>query len=153
MTLVLNTEEVVQALDGQGYIEAMEEAFVELGNGAAINSPRTETGIPLLKYGTTEGVKKTARKLLRALPEDADPHQSKAWMHAAKKTEELNYRLKTIVGGYPKCGIMALKIDSTTDTNPSLDGMKRSVKLPLGAGWRYTGMMLLFDIVTGELQA
>jgi alanine dehydrogenase len=74
-------------------------------------------------------------------------------MRVAKKTEELNYRLKTIVGGYPKCGIMALKIDSTTDTNPSLDGMKRSVKLPLGSGWRYTGMMLLFDIVTGELQA
>jgi alanine dehydrogenase len=153
MTLVLNTEEVVQALDAQGYIEAMEEAFTELGHGAAINSPRTETGIPLLKYGTAEGVKKKARKLLRALPEGADPQQSKAWMRAAKETEELNYRLKTIVGGYPKCGIMALKIDSTTDTNPSLDGMKRSVKLPLGSGWRYTGMMLLFDIVTGELQA
>jgi alanine dehydrogenase len=31
--------------------------------------------------------------------------------------------------------------------------MKRSVKLPLGGGWRYTGMMMLFDIVNGELQA
>ncbi|HEY2988648.1 MAG TPA: ornithine cyclodeaminase family protein [Candidatus Binatia bacterium] len=153
MTLVLNTEEVVQALDANGYIEAMEEAFTELGNGAAINSPRTETGIPLLRYGTEEEIKKKARALLRDLPEDADAHQSTTWMRAAKKTAELNYRLKTIVGGYPKCGIMALKIDSTTDTNPSLNEMKRSVKLPLGAGWRYTGMMLLFDIVTGELQA
>jgi len=41
MTLVLNTEEVVQALDLKGHIEAMEEAFTELGKGAAINSPRT----------------------------------------------------------------------------------------------------------------
>ena len=152
MTLVLNTEEVVQALDAKGYIEAMEEAFTELGKSAAINSPRTETGIPLLKYGTEEAIKNKAKELLRELPEDADPHQSTMWMRAAKQTEELNYRLKTIVGGYPKCGIMALKIDSTTDTNPSVDGMKRSVKLPLGAGWRYTGMMLLFDIVNGELQ-
>jgi alanine dehydrogenase len=153
MTLVLNTEEVVQALDAKGYIEAMEEAFTELGKGAAINSPRTETGIPLLRYGTDEGIKTKARDLLGDLPENADLHQSTMWMRAAKQTEELNYRLKTIVGGYPKCGIMALKIDSTTDTNPSVDGMKRSVKLPLGAGWRYTGMMMLFDIVSGELKA
>ena len=153
MTLVLNTEEVVQALDLKGYIEAMEEAFTELGKGAAINSPRTETGIPLLRYGTSEEIKKRARELLHELPEDADPHQSPLWTQAAKTTEELNYRLKTIAGGYPQCGIMALKIDSTTDTNPVIHGVKRSVKLPLGPGWRYTGMMLLFDIVTGELLA
>jgi len=153
MTLVLNTEEVVRSLDLKGYIEAMEEAFTELGNGAAINAPRTETGIPLLKYGTSTEVSRKAKKLLRDLPLDADPHQSPIWMRAAKRAEELNYRLKTIPGGYPKCGIMALKIDSTTDTNPLLNGVKRSVKLPLGSGWRYTGMMLLFDIVSGELLA
>jgi alanine dehydrogenase len=152
MTLVLNTEEVVQALDAKGYIEAMEEAFTELGRSAAINSPRTETGIPLLKFGTDAGIKTRAGELLRDVPENADAHQSALWMRAAKQTDQLNYRLKTIVGGYPKCGIMALKIDSTTDTNPSVGGMKRSVKLPLGSGWRYTGMMMLFDIVSGELQ-
>lgn len=153
MTLVLNTEEVLRALDLKGYIEAMEEAFTELGKGAAINAPRTETGIPLLKYGASAEVSRKAKKLLRDLPVDADPHQSPLWVRAAKRTEELNYRLKTIPGGYPKCGIMALKIDSTTDTNPVVNGVKRSVKLPLGSGWRYTGMMLLFDIVSGELLA
>jgi len=153
MTLVLNTEEVVRALDLKGYIEAMEEAFTELGKGAAINAPRTETGIPLLKYGASSAVRRKAKKLLRDLPVEADPHQSPFWVRAAKRTEELNYRLKTIPGGYPKCGIMALKIDSTTDTNPVMNGVKRSVKLPLGPGWRYTGMMLLFDIVSGELLA
>jgi alanine dehydrogenase len=153
MTLVLNTEEVLRALDLQGYIEAMEEAFTELGKGAAINAPRTETGIPLLKYGASAEVSRKAKKLLRDLPVDADPHQSPLWVRAGKRTAELNYRLKTIPGGYPKCGIMALKIDSTTDTNPVLNGVKRSVKLPLGSGWRYTGMMLLFDIVSGELLA
>ncbi|HEY3303722.1 MAG TPA: hypothetical protein VGL70_09335 [Candidatus Binatia bacterium] len=65
MTLGLNTEEVVQALDAKGYIDAMEEAFTELGKGAAINSPRTETGIPLLKYGADERIKTNARELLR----------------------------------------------------------------------------------------
>ncbi|MGH9894951.1 MAG: hypothetical protein ACREA0_23810, partial [bacterium] len=136
---MLDTEEVVQALDLRSYIEAMEEAFTELGKGAAINSPRTETGIPLLRYGASESIEAQAKQLLDRLPEDADPRQSPLWMGAAKKTEELNYRLKTIVGGYPKCGIMALKIDSTTDTNPAIDGVKRSVKLPLGSGWRFTG--------------
>jgi len=153
MTLVLNTEEVVQALDLSGYIEAMEEAFTELGKGAAINSPRTETWIPLLQHGTSEKIEREAKRLLEELPEDADPHQSPEWMRAAKRTEALNYRLKTIVGGYPKCGIMALKIDSTSDTRPVMNGAKRSVKLPLGSGWRFTGMMLLFDIVSGELLA
>jgi len=153
MTLVLSNEEVVQSLDLPGYIEAMEEAFTELGKSAAVNSPRTETGIPLLRYGASERIEAQAKELLDQLPEDADPRQSPVWMRAAKKTEELNYRLKTIVGGYPKCGIMALKIDSTTDTNPAINGVKRSVKLPLGPGWRFSGMMLLFDIVSGELQA
>jgi ornithine cyclodeaminase/alanine dehydrogenase-like protein (mu-crystallin family) len=48
---------------------------------------------------------------------------------------------------------MALKIDSTSDSRPVLNGSKRSVKLPLGDGWRFTGMLLLFDIVSGELLA
>jgi alanine dehydrogenase len=153
MTLVLNTEEVVQALDLRGYIEAMEEAFTELGKSAAINAPRTEAGIPLLKYGTSENIKQEARRLLSAIPEDGDPRQSPEWMKAGKESEELNYRIKTIAGGYPQCGIMALKIDSTTDTRPVIQGKKRSVKMPLGPGWRYTGMMLLFNIVNGELLA
>ncbi|HWP57622.1 MAG TPA: hypothetical protein VNL14_07035 [Candidatus Acidoferrales bacterium] len=153
MTLVLNTEEVVQALDLDGYIAAMEEAFIELGKGAAINAPRTEAGIPLLRYGASETIRLQAQRLLRAIPEDGDPRQSPQWMKAAKESDELNYRLKTIAGGYPKCGIMALKIDSTTDTRPVIGGKKRSVKMPLGDGWRYTGMMLLFNIVTGELLA
>jgi hypothetical protein len=35
MTLVLNTEEVVKALALEDYIDAMEEAFTEMGKGAA----------------------------------------------------------------------------------------------------------------------
>jgi alanine dehydrogenase len=153
MTLVLNTEEVVQALALEDYIDAMEEAFTEMGRGAAISSPRTETWIPLTQNGASKKVEKEARKLLRSLPDDGDPHSSPEWIRAAKKSGRLNYRLKTIAGGYPKRGVMALKIDSTSDTRPVLNGSKRSVKLPLGAGWRFTGMLMLFDIVSGELLA
>jgi len=153
MTLVLNTEEVVQALALEDYIDAMEEAFTEMGKGAAINSPRTETWIPLTQDGASKKVERQARKLLRSLPDDEDPHSSPEWIRAAKKSDRLNYRLKTIAGGYPKRGVMALKIDSTSDTRPVLNGAKRSVKLPLGAGWRFTGMLMLFDIVSGELLA
>jgi ornithine cyclodeaminase/alanine dehydrogenase-like protein (mu-crystallin family) len=153
MTLVLNTEEVVQALALEDYIDAMEEAFTEMGKGAAISSPRTETWIPLTQDGASKKVETQARKLLRSLPDDADAHSSPEWIRAAKDSDRLNYRLKTIAGGYPKRGVMALKIDSTSDSRPVLNGSKRSVKLPLGGGWRFTGMLLLFDIVSGELLA
>jgi len=46
---------------------------------------------------------------------------------------------------------MALRIDSTIDTRPVVMGFRRSVKLPLGPGWRYTGIVLLFSVTTGEV--
>ena len=153
MVLILSNEEVKEALDPKGYVDAMEEAFTELGANAAVNCPRTETCIPLTKFGTSRRVKSEARALLRQLPEDADPHYSPPVIRAAKKSEELIYRLKTMPGGYPKCGVMALRIDSTTDTQPHVNGVKRLVKVPLGPGWNYTGIVILFSIKTGEVLA
>jgi ornithine cyclodeaminase/alanine dehydrogenase-like protein (mu-crystallin family) len=151
MALVLSSEEVAEALDAQGYIEAMEEAFNELGRVAAINSPRTETSIPLNCY--TPSLRSEVRRQIQRIPLDADPIHSPEAMKAAKKAKEVIYRLKTMPGGYPKCGVMALRIDSTLDTHPLVNGNLRLVKLPIGPGWRYTGIVLLFSLKTGELLA
>ena len=151
MTLILNNEEVRKALDPAGYIDAMEEAFEELGRDAAINSPRTETSIPYSHF--TSPLKREVRGLIKQIPLDADPFHSPEALRAGKKADEVIYRLKTMPGGYSKSGLMALRIDSTLDTHPLIRGGIRSVKLPVGEGWRYTGIVLLFSIVTGELLA
>jgi ornithine cyclodeaminase/alanine dehydrogenase-like protein (mu-crystallin family) len=149
MTLILNNEEVRQALDAGGYVDAMEEAFRELGKEAAINSPRTETCVPLSRYGTQ--LRSEVRRLIDKLPVAADPYHSDKAIRAGKKSKEAVYRFKTMPGGYPGCGIMALRIDSTLDTYPSLNGRERQVKLPLATGWRYTGIVILFSLKTGEV--
>lgn len=151
MTLILNNEEVREALDTAGYIDAMEEAFKELGRDAAINSPRTETSIPYSHF--TSPLKREVRGLIKQIPMDADPFHSPEALKAGKKAKEVIYRLKTMPGGYSKSGLMALRIDSTLDTHPLIRGGIRSVKLPVGEGWRYTGIVLLFSLATGELVA
>ncbi|MGH7845095.1 MAG: hypothetical protein ACREQW_07995 [Candidatus Binatia bacterium] len=94
MMPVLYTAEVVQALDLKGYIEAMGNPLWERGKTAAITAPRTEAGIPLLKYGISEKIKREARKTLVEVREDGDPRQSPEWMKARKESEKLNYRIK-----------------------------------------------------------
>ncbi len=149
MALILNNEEVRKALDAKGYIEAMEEAFKEQGRTAAINSPRTETSIPLSLY--TSSLRAEVRALMNRLPLDADPIHSPEALKAAKRAKGVIYRLKTMPGGYPKCGIMAVRIDSTLDTHPEVNGGIRLVKLPIGPGWRYAGIVVLFSLKTGEV--
>lgn len=151
MTLILNNKEVREALKPADYIDAMEEAFEELGRNSAINSPRTETSIPYSHF--TSASKREVRELIKEIPLDADPFHSPEALKAGKEADEVIYRLKTMPGGYSKSGLMALRIDSTLDTHPLIRGGIRSVKLPVGEGWRYTGIVLLFSIVTGELVA
>lgn len=44
--LLLTNEEVAQLLTAEVCVEALEEAYRELGNGAAVNRPRTHTHLP-----------------------------------------------------------------------------------------------------------
>ncbi|HEY3305783.1 MAG TPA: hypothetical protein VGL70_19830 [Candidatus Binatia bacterium] len=45
MTLVLNGEEVVRALTLEDHIDAMEEAFTEMGKGAAVPANARRLGL------------------------------------------------------------------------------------------------------------
>jgi ornithine cyclodeaminase/alanine dehydrogenase-like protein (mu-crystallin family) len=153
MALLLGNAEVRESLDAKGYVEAMEEVFKEFGKGAAVNCPRTETSIPITKHPASRMLAAQVRKKIREFPDDGDPRYSAATIRAAKRSDEVIYRLKTMLGGYPRRGIMALRIDSTIDTHPLVDGVRKNVevKLPLGPDWQYTGMVMLFSLATGEV--
>ena len=66
--------------------------------------------------------------------------------------EEAYYGFKHMGGGWPRCGIMALRINSDVITHPSVGGALRRVKVPK-AGGRWVGLVQLYSSETGELLA
>lgn len=63
-----------------------------------------------------------------------------------------SYCFKSVEGGVAKLGVMALRITSDVVTEQEVKGQLRLDKLPLAQG-RYVGLVLLFDVRTGELLA
>ena len=61
------------------------------------------------------------------------------------------YRLKTVTGGFPACGMMAVRISTHFDTQPEIAGVLRRVKLPLAPGWQFMSMIVLLSLETGEV--
>ena len=149
MPLLLNNREVAAAMNAGEYVETMEEAFRELGAGRAVNSLRVDTCLPLEGY--TAALKQSTQAQIDALPLDADPVYAPATMAAAKQAGDTTYRLKTITGGYPACGMVAVRISTHFDTQTELDGMLRRVKLPLAPGWQFMSMVVLLSLETGEV--
>lgn len=149
MPLLLNNREVAAAMNAGEYVETMEEAFRELGAGRAVNSLRVDACVPLEGY--TPELKQATHARIDALPLDADPVYAPATMAAAKQAGDAVYRLKTITGGYPACGVMAVRISTHFDTQTELAGMLRRVKLPLGPGWQFMSMVVLLSLETGEV--
>lgn len=149
MPLLLNNREVAAAMSAGEYVETMEEAFRELGAGRAVNSLRVDACVPLDSY--TPELKAATQAQINALPLDADPVYAPATMAAAKQAGDTVYRLKTITGGYPACGMMAVRISTHFDTQTELAGMLRRVKLPLGPGWQFMSMVVLLSLETGEV--
>ena len=149
MPLLLNNREVAAAMSAGEYVETMEQAFRELGAGRAVNSLRVDTCVPLDGY--TSELKRATHERIAALPLDADPVVAPATMAAAKQAGDAVYRLKTITGGFPACGMMAVRISTHFDTQTQLAGMLRRVKLPLAPGWQFMSMVVLLSLETGEV--
>jgi alanine dehydrogenase len=149
MPLLLTNREVAAAMSAAEYVETMEQAFRELGNGRAVNSLRVDACVPLNNY--TADLKHSTHARIDDLPLDADPVYAPATMAAAKQAGDVTYRLKTLTGGYPACGMMAVRISTHFDTQTELDGMLRRVKLPLGPGWQFMSMVVLLSLETGEV--
>ena len=94
MPLLLNNREVAAALQAGEYVDAMAEAFRELGAGRAVNSLRVDACVPLDSY--TPALKQSTEAHIAALPLDADPVAAPATLAAAKQAGDTTYRLKTI---------------------------------------------------------
>ena len=60
------------------------------------------------------------------------------------------YALKMLGGIVPSLGVGAIRTNSDILTWPEEGGAKRRVKLPKAPGGRWVGLVLLFDINTGE---
>ena len=68
-------------------------------------------------------------------------------------TEEKVYALKTMSGCVPFFGKAAIRLNSDVIHWPSIGGAKRREKIPAASGGRWVGLVLLFDIHTGEPSA
>ncbi len=149
MPLLLDNREVAAAMRVEEYVETMEQAFRELGAGRAVNSLRVDTCVPFDGY--TPDLKRATAKHIDALPLDADPVYAAPTIAAAKQAGDVVYRLKTVTGGFPACGMMAVRISTHFDTQPEIAGVLRRVKLPLAPGWQFMSMIVLLSLETGEV--
>src|SRR5690606_12576823 len=149
MALVLTNREVEQAMGAAEYVDAMEEAFRAYGAGAAVNSLRVDASLPVDRY--TPAARGRVQRLIDELPLDADPVYAPETIAAAKRAGEVVYRLKTISGGYPECGVAAVRISTHFDTQTRIDDVLRRVKLPLAPGWQFMSMVVLLSLETGEV--
>jgi alanine dehydrogenase len=61
--------------------------------------------------------------------------------------------LKTLVGTIPKLETAALRLSSDVVAWPSVNGVRRRVKIPAAPGDRWLGLVLLFSTTNGELLA
>lgn len=60
------------------------------------------------------------------------------------------YEFKTMVGILPKAGVAALRMSSTLNHRPIVDGIERSERLFLAGGNRTVGLVQLYSVNTGE---
>ena len=118
-----------QALDAKG-TSKMEEAFSRAGKKRPAPLSADGDRHPLLNSAPKKGSRQSQRAL-RVGPRRA---RTSPLLVRAPKKPAVTYRLNDRRRLSP-CRHHGAEDDSTTDTNPSVDG-RGSVKLPLGAGWR-----------------
>jgi alanine dehydrogenase len=110
--ILLNNDEVEQALTPADAIAATESIYRELAEGKAINRPRSQTYMPV----------------------------------ESKEHPGFRYRFKSQEGSGVECGVWALRITSDMAGFSFTAGVKRRRILPVAAGNKYCGLVILFDI-------
>ena len=72
-------------------------------------------------------------------------------MPLEERTERnARYEFKTMVGILPKVGVAALRMSSTLNHRPIVDGVERSERLFIAGGDRTVGLVQLYSVHTGE---
>lgn len=67
--------------------------------------------------------------------------------------EQSYHGLKTSCASLPRAGVTTMRVTSDILTWPQIEGRQRRVKVPLAAGGKYVGLVLLFSTASGELLA
>jgi ornithine cyclodeaminase/alanine dehydrogenase-like protein (mu-crystallin family) len=110
--LILSNEEIEKILSVRACLQVLEEAYRDLGNGAAATVPRYDVLSP--------------------------------------RGNDAFYEYKTMSGVFPRRKIAALRLNSSVVKWYEKAGGIRKDKLPVAAGDRFVGLIMLFSTETGE---
>ena len=86
----------------------------------------------------------------RALAEKRAINIPRADMLVPTSRPEVIHGFKTMSGSVPKLGITALRINSDVINWPEVNGELRRVKIPAAGTGKWVGLVMLFQIETGE---
>lgn len=126
MVLALSNEHIVDLLSAQDCLDAVREAYRELGSGRAVNRPRTDMWMPANSSHSMND-------------------------YGAGRTATAYYVLKSFEGAVESLGTAALRLNSDIiEWQPTSNGLRKD-KQPLAPGGRYNGLVLVFEIATGAL--
>ena len=89
----------------------------------------------------------------QALAEHRAINIPRADMLVPTSKPEVIHGFKTMSGSIPQFGITALRLNSDVINWPTIDGEPRRVKIPAAGTGKWVGLVLLFQIETGELIA
>ena len=86
----------------------------------------------------------------RALAEKRAINIPRADMLVPTSRPEVIHGFKTMSGSVPELNITALRINSDVINWPEVNGELRRVKIPAAGAGRWVGLVMLFQIETGE---
>ncbi|MBI5909057.1 MAG: ornithine cyclodeaminase family protein [Betaproteobacteria bacterium] len=149
MTLILNNTEVAKAVTMAECVDAIEDAFKEVGRGWAMSDPRIDRHMPTSKEAIAQEL---------GIPVDQLEHKilneriaKDAYVEPEAFGAPLIYMFKTMFGAIHKTGIAAVRTSSEVMSMPVVNGKLRYCKIPTGPGGRYTSLIQLFSARTGQL--
>ena len=116
MAILLSNEEVQALLTMEDTLRVVEDAYRELGEGTAVNRPRSD-------------------------------------LYSRTNLPDAFHVFKTMEGTLPSHHVVALRIDSNVVRWREVGGKLRKEGVPVAAGNRYLGLVLLFSTENGELLA
>lgn len=149
MTLILNNAEVAQAVTMAECVDAIEDAFMEVGRGWAMSDPRIDRHMPTSKEAIAKELGVPVDQLEYKILNERIAKD--AYVEPEAFSAPLIYMFKTMFGAIHKTGIAAVRTSSEVLSMPVINGNLRYCKIPTGPGGRYTSLIQLFSARTGQL--
>ena len=155
MTLVISEADCERVLDWKVCIDALEHGFLEAAEGRAMSDARTDRHLAVTKADIAKRMGLSVHALGGELEAARArvPVEYPGYVEPKSVDWPLSYLFKTMVGTIKSTGIMALRVNSEVIGFDEEGHGRREAKIPFGPGFKYTGLVFLFSVVTGELLA